>query len=134
MADAGHLAVCISMDTAFDATLHGKRLDRRTDPWVAQGRGRYRAEAQEAIAALAHSMHTVDYLKSLYRHGKTIVASSEDHPLLEQAGISPRLPNGDPDPGIVWLKGEVEGAMESIAAAVTRRQHPEREQAFAPGA
>lgn len=89
---------------------------------------------RRAIAALAHSMHTVDYLKSLYRHGKTIVASSEDHPLLEQAGISPRLPNGDPDPGIVWLKGEVEGAMESIAAAVTRRQHPEREQAFAPGA
>ncbi len=84
---------------------------------------------KEAIAALGHEEDTVDYLKTMYRHAKTIVASSEDHPLLEQAGIAPRLPNGKPDPGIVWVKGDIDAAMDAICQAIARRQHPEREQA-----
>ena len=85
---------------------------------------------KDAIAALGHVDDTVDYLKAIYRHGKTIVASSEDHPLLEQAGISPRLPNGEPDPGVVWVKKDIEAAMDDICQAIARRQHPEREQAY----
>ncbi len=84
---------------------------------------------KDAIAALGHAQDTADYLKSIYRHGKTIVASSDDHPLLEQAGISPRFPNGESDPGVVWLKKNIEAEMVAVCAAIARRQHPERDQA-----
>lgn len=45
-------------------------------------------------------------------------------------GISPRFPNGEPDPGVVWVKQDVEAAMDANTQVIARRQHPEREQIF----
>ena len=80
-----------------------------------------------AIEALSTDHHTMDSIKDVYRHGKTIITFSEQHPLLEQAGISVNLPDGKPDPGIIVVLKDLQSAFRRIESAISRHSHPERE-------
>jgi catalase len=70
----------------------------------------------------------MDFINSQYRHGKTILAMGAAKALLLRAGIDAKLPNGEPDPGIVL--GSAAKADRSTAvfiAALGKHRHPERE-------
>ena len=49
-------------------------------------------QGDAAIDILMDDPNVLDFVKNIYRHGKTIVAFSGQHRLLEQAGVSPSLP------------------------------------------
>ncbi|MEO7941336.1 MAG: catalase [Burkholderiaceae bacterium] len=80
-----------------------------------------------AIKNLARDAHVMDFLKDIHRHGKTIVAFLDRHPLLEQAGITAKLPSGDEDPGILTGLKDPKSDFDAIEKAIARHNHPERE-------
>ncbi|MEO8542017.1 MAG: catalase [Burkholderiaceae bacterium] len=80
-----------------------------------------------AIKNLARDAHVMDFLKDIHRHGKTIVAFLDRHPLLEQAGITAKLPSGGQDPGILTGLKDPTSDFEAIEKAIARHSHPERE-------
>ncbi|MDT8999480.1 catalase [Paucibacter sp. APW11] len=80
------------------------------------------------IKALGKQMELRDFLASQYRHGKTLLAMGGSTSLLEQAGVSASLANGEPDPGIViGAASEAKRLAADFIAALGRHRHPERE-------
>ncbi len=84
-------------------------------------------QGEAAIKTLGQDAHVMEFLKDIYRHGKTIVSFSDRHPLLAQAGIAVLLPDASEDPGIVVGLKDAKAAFPKIERAVARHNHPERE-------
>ncbi len=85
-------------------------------------------DGAEALQTLAKDGHSLEFVKDQYRHCKTILALGGASALLEQIGISPQLPNGEADPGLI-VQGSADYAADSKAfiAAVGKHRHPERD-------
>jgi catalase len=79
-----------------------------------------------AVVTLAADGHTFEFIRDQYRHCKTILALGTAGDLLELAGVSASLPNGDADPGMVLADDAGEGVAAFIEG-IRRHRHPERE-------
>jgi catalase len=84
-------------------------------------------DGAEGVAALARDGHTMEFIKDQYRHCKPIMVLPASRPLLDKAGVSAALPSGEPDPGMVEVSGDVNGAIELFVKALALHRHPERE-------
>ena len=85
-------------------------------------------DGEAAIATLASTGYTDEFIKDQYRHGKTILAFGGSQALLAEAKVQELLPSGDADPGIV-LADAADGvdAARRFVAALTTHRHPQRE-------
>jgi len=60
----------------------------------------------EAVDALLHDAHALDFVRDQYRHCKPIlILGSEGKNLLDKAGVPTKLPDGSVDPAIIGLRG-----------------------------
>jgi catalase len=83
---------------------------------------------KKAVDALGNVGHAAEFLKDQYRHAKPILALGAGADLVENAGISARLPSGEPDPGIIALRqGSAARALPLFIQAIARHRHHERE-------
>ena len=80
-----------------------------------------------AIDTLARSGHAMEFIKLQYRHCKPILALEGAGALLEGAGISPRLPDGTDDPGLLVVEAGHEASAETFIKAIARHRHFERQ-------
>ena len=85
-------------------------------------------DGADAVAILGGLGQAIDFVKEQYHHCKPILAIGAGAALLDKAGVSPRLANGDADPGIVVAgsAGDL-GNAKRFLAALARRRHYERE-------
>ena len=68
--------------------------------------------------------HAAEFIKDLYRHRTTILAVGEGAGLVENAGVPARLPNGEPDPGMLVLgKEETSNALSGFVEALAQHRH-----------
>jgi catalase len=84
-------------------------------------------DGTEAVENLAHDGHTLEFLKDQYRHCKTILALGAASSLLDKAGISPQLPTGAEDPGLIVAASSEALDAQIFIAAVARHRHPARD-------
>ncbi|WP_454689293.1 catalase [Achromobacter aloeverae] len=77
---------------------------------------------------LADEGQALEFIRNIYRHGKTILALGAAQALLDEAGIPLLLPDGDPDPGLVF-GGDADAtpALGAFVKAVAMHRHPQRE-------
>ena len=84
------------------------------------------------VKLLGSRVEVMDFISNQYRHGKTILAVGASSLLLERAGVTALLANGQPDPGILMAAAaQVNHAAAGFIAALGRHRHPEREAAAA---
>jgi catalase len=84
------------------------------------------------VSALGSHVEVIDFMANQFRHGKTILAIGASKALLEQAGVSATLANGEADPGVVMGGGAKAGrSVADFIAALGKHRHPERELALA---
>ena len=69
----------------------------------------------------------MEFIKLQYRHCKTILALEGAGALLEGAGISPRLPDGSDDPGLLVVENGHDASAEAFIKAIARHRHFERQ-------
>jgi catalase len=83
-------------------------------------------DGSEAVQALAGNGHTMEFVKDMFRHAKTILALGAGRQLLESAGIGPTM---DEDEGILLADGAEAGAGIAAAfiAAITAHRHLSRD-------
>jgi catalase len=80
------------------------------------------------VKVLGSRVEVLDFISNQYRHGKTILAIGTSKALIERAGVSATLANGEPDPGVVTgAAAKVDHAVADFVAALGRHRHPERE-------
>jgi catalase len=85
-------------------------------------------DGKAAAKVLGNTGQALEFLKDQYRHAKPILALGAAADLAENAGISPVLPSGAPDPGVFMLRKErTEKALPMFAKAIARHRHHERE-------
>ncbi|MEO7760306.1 MAG: catalase, partial [Casimicrobiaceae bacterium] len=85
-------------------------------------------DGDAGVVALLLQGRTMEFIVNQYRHSKTILALGAAQRLLEAAGISFELPNGDADPGIIVAAADdLDLAARSFIDAVTLHRHPARE-------
>ncbi|WP_342130284.1 catalase [Hydrogenophaga sp. OTU3427] len=58
-------------------------------------------DGARGVRELGARIEVMDFISHPYRHGKTILALGASSVLMELAGVSPMLANGEADPGIV---------------------------------
>ncbi len=81
-----------------------------------------------AIDALGRSGLAMEFIKLQYRHCKPILALEGANALLQGAGISPRLPDGSADPGLVVVEGPDDATVaDAFVKAIARHRHFERQ-------
>ncbi len=86
------------------------------------------ADGPESIDALLRNGRTREFMRDIYRHGKTILSLGAGSQLLEACGLPTELPNGEPDPGVVMgASGKPDAAIEQFVVALGRHRHPERD-------
>src|SRR5690606_40019161 len=79
-------------------------------------------DGEAGIQALARDGHTMEFIRDQYRHCKPILVLQASQALLASAGVSPLLPSGDADPGIV-----VGNDIQAFFLAIAAHRHHERE-------
>jgi catalase len=84
-------------------------------------------DGTEAVENLAHDGHTLEFLKDQYRHCKTILALGASSSLLDKAGISPQLPTGAEDPGLMLAASSEALDPQIFIAVVAQHRHPARD-------
>ena len=85
-------------------------------------------DGDAAVDALAKIGNTMEFVKDQYRHGKTIMAIGAASRLLDKAGISPQLPDGSRDPGLIVVGSKPKSSdIDDFIKAVARHRHPERD-------
>ncbi|MBA2291036.1 MAG: catalase [Gemmatimonadales bacterium] len=85
-------------------------------------------DGDKAVQALLSDGHTLEFVKDQYRHGKTILAMGASGEIVKRCGISPTLPSGEADPGLLVVPGaKLDGAVRRFITAVGRHRHPERD-------
>ena len=81
-----------------------------------------------AIEMLGNSGQAMEFLKLQYRHCKPILALEGASALLEGANISPRLPDGNDDPGLLIVEDEDAATVtDAFVRAIARHRHFERQ-------
>ena len=83
-------------------------------------------DGEAAIAELAHSGPALEFIKDQYRHCKSLLVLGAGKRLLEAARIPPKLPDGAPDPGLVFAD-DASQATRKFIAAIARHRHFERQ-------
>ena len=84
-------------------------------------------DGEAGVGALEGDGHTMEFVTNQYRHGKTILALGASGGLLESAGISPSLPGGVIDGGVLLMDPDGKNVAQKFIAAVAKHKHPERE-------
>jgi len=92
-------------------------------------------DGEAAATRLAAVGHAVEFVRDQYRHCKPILLYETSAALTTKAGISPSLPDGAPDPGVVQgasapAKGQKVAADNGVGAfiqALSKHRHFERE-------
>ncbi len=85
-------------------------------------------DGEAVAAALARDGHTMEFIKDQYRHGKTILVLGASKALMDKAGVPPALPDGRPDPGLIFAAGDtVARTLEAFIQAVGGPRHAARE-------
>ena len=83
---------------------------------------------KNAVEILGRSGQAMEFIKLQYRHCKPILALNGASALLEGAGISPRLPDGSDDPGLLVVDEEDNAAVaDAFVQAIARHRHFERQ-------
>jgi len=83
---------------------------------------------REAVKVLANVGQAVELLRDQYRHGKAMMALGCGRDLLEAAGISPVLPSGERDVGILLDPGPgQQEVISSFAEAIGKSRFFERQ-------
>ncbi|RZJ00814.1 MAG: catalase HPII, partial [Haliea sp.] len=85
------------------------------------------ADGEGGVSTLMNDGHTMEFIKDQYRHGKTLMAIGAAKTLLDQAQISPTLPGGEPDAGVVLSGPDALSSLEAFINGVALHRHPERE-------
>ena len=85
------------------------------------------ADGSEGVAVLAKDGNTMDFIKCQYRHCKAIMAIGAARSLLKAAAVSPKLPNGKQDAGVISASADVGKSLEAFIKAVAMHRHPDRE-------
>jgi catalase len=79
---------------------------------------------KDAVRTLATMGHAAECIKDQYRHCKPILAFGDAEALLEGAGVLPKLPSGDDDPGLlVFDDDETDEALDRFVAAIAAHRH-----------
>src|SRR3569623_645711 len=85
---------------------------------------------KQAVILLGGFGHALEVLKDQYRHAKPIAALGEAADLLEGAGISPVLPSGELDPGLIVRKeSSADEVLPDFVTAIGQHRHHARETA-----
>ncbi|MBT2332553.1 catalase [Variovorax paradoxus] len=85
-------------------------------------------DGAEGVELLSANLHTEQFIKDHYQHGKTILALGASGALLAEANIPDILPSGDADPGVLHGGPEnFEQAVEAFVEALAKHRHPARE-------
>ena len=83
---------------------------------------------RETADLLRNSGQAMEFLRTQYRHCKTILALTGSSTVLEAAGIPPLLPDGSGDPGVLVVDGQDQGTVaEAFVRAIARHRHFERQ-------
>ncbi|RKO97248.1 hypothetical protein CXG81DRAFT_23617 [Caulochytrium protostelioides] len=81
-----------------------------------------------ALKALEKDLHTQDFVRDQYWHFKPILAFGASKALLTAAQISPNLPDGSIDPGLILAEAsEYDDAITKFILAVAQHRHFGRE-------
>ncbi len=87
-------------------------------------------DGANAVKALLNDIHTVDFVKDAFRHGKTILTLGASQQVLERAGLRPA---GEPDTGMLSSSGaKVADVIPTLITAIASHRHTARFTA-APG-
>jgi catalase len=82
----------------------------------------------KSLRGLASDGHLMDFVKDQYRHCKPILAFGASSKLLEEVGVSLKLPSGKADPGLVLGSSEeADAAIDAFMLALAKHRHFERE-------
>jgi catalase len=81
----------------------------------------------DAVDTLRADGRALEFIKDQYRHAKSILALGEGLQLLEACGISPTLPGGEPDPGLIATSSDPRATTDAFVAAIARHRHFARE-------
>jgi catalase len=84
-------------------------------------------DGAEAVENLARNGHTLEFLKDQYRHCKAILALGASSSLLDKAGISPQLPTGAEDPGLMLAASSEALDPQIFITMVAQHRHPARD-------
>jgi catalase len=84
-------------------------------------------DGTEAVDNLAGDGHTLEFLKDQYRHCKTILVLGASSSLMVKAGISPQLPTGAEDPGLILAASSEAFDPQIFITAVAQHRHPARD-------
>jgi catalase len=83
---------------------------------------------KKAVDMLGTLGHAAEFIKDQYRHAKAICALGAATALVENAGVPPRLPSGEADPGLLLLKDDdCAAAIDVFVQAIARHRHHARE-------
>ena len=85
------------------------------------------ADGEQGVAALMKDGNTMDFIKNQYRHCKTIMAIGAAKLLLDKAEVSPKLPSGSANAGVIAADASVGKSLVAFVKAVAMHRHPERE-------
>ena len=80
-----------------------------------------------AVRQLRSDGRTLEFIKDQYRHCKSILALGEGSQFLEACGITPMLPTGEPDPGLIVATTDDDAAGDAFVAAIAAHRHFARE-------
>ncbi|MGQ2979466.1 MAG: catalase [Polaromonas sp.] len=84
-------------------------------------------DGEAAVAVLGRDGHTMEFIKDQYRHGKTILVLGAAKALMDKAGVPAELPDGQPDPGLMFADGGADDALAAFVKAVGGPRHAARE-------
>ncbi|MES2280179.1 MAG: catalase [Pseudomonadota bacterium] len=85
------------------------------------------SDGEKGVAALLKDGHTMEFIKDQYRHCKTIMAIGASKALLDKADVSPTLPGGNTDAGVIIAGKDATSSLEAFIKGVAMHRHPERE-------
>jgi catalase len=85
-------------------------------------------DGDDAVRSLMATGRTAEFIKDQFRHGETILALGTSAMLLDELGIPRELPNGEPDPGLLFQgSGDYDFDARHFISAVASHRHAARE-------
>jgi catalase len=84
-------------------------------------------DGDQAVAALVRDARAVDFVKEQFRHCKPVLILGAARKLVDVARIPLKLPNGDPDPGLIFAERHMAYPATNFIAAMTRHRVFERD-------
>ncbi len=81
----------------------------------------------DAVATLLKSGHAKEFIKDQYRHCKSILALGDSVQILDNLGISNKLPDGKPDPGVLIDANGLGTSPADFITAIAKHRHPDRD-------